>query len=57
MARREVREGGRGETQHQKADRKEENEAAGKVHLKGMGVGAGCLKGGGARPQGEKANK
>lgn len=34
-----------GETQHQKADRTEKNEAAGKVHLKGVGVEGGYLKG------------
>lgn len=57
MVRREVREGGRGEIQYQKVDRKEENEVVGKVYLKGMGVGVGCLKGGGVRFQGEKVNK
>lgn len=40
---RDGQEGGRGESQHQKAD-KGKNEADGKVHLKGLAVGAGYLK-------------
>lgn len=38
-------EGRAGETQHQKAEGTEKNEAAGKGHLKGVGVEAGYLKG------------
>lgn len=38
--------GGRArETQHQKADTTEKSEAAGKVHLKGLRVEVGYLKG------------
>lgn len=38
--------GGRArESQHQKADTTEKSEAAGKVHLKGMRVEVGYLKG------------
>lgn len=44
MARREVREGGQGETLRQKADRREKTEPDGKVHLKGMGVGVASEK-------------